>query len=96
MVKKELLRKGLLLGIGVAAYAQEKAEQLAKDLVRKGHLNKAEGKKLVRAVYGEAQQSGKRIQCFPGNSCKGAQTTGERWLAGLNRRHSPFIPAGPQ
>ena len=61
MVKKELLRKGLLLGIGVAAYAQEKAEQLAKDLVRKGHLNKAEGKKLVRAVYEEAQQSGKRI-----------------------------------
>ncbi len=61
MEKKELLRKGLLLGIGVAAYAQEKAEQLAKDLVRRGHLNKAEGKKLVRAVYGEAQQSGRRI-----------------------------------
>lgn len=61
MEKKELLRKGLLLGIGVAAYAQEKAEQLAKDLVRKGHLSQAEGKRLVRAVYGEAQQSGKRI-----------------------------------
>lgn len=61
MEKRELLRKGLLLGIGVAAYAQEKAEQLAKDLVHRGHLNKAEGKKLVRAVYEEAQQSGKRI-----------------------------------
>ncbi len=61
MQKKELLRKGLLLGIGVAAYAEEKAEQLARELVHKGHLNKAEGKKLVKAVYREAQQSGKKI-----------------------------------
>lgn len=62
MVKKEqLIKKGLLIGVGLAAYAQEKAESLAKELVRKGHLNRAEGKKLVRRIYQEADKSRKRI-----------------------------------
>ena len=61
MVSKEMMRKSLLLGVGMAAYAQEAAEKVAKELLKKGHVNKAEGKKLVRSVYREAEVSGKRV-----------------------------------
>ena len=62
MVKKnELLRKSVLLGVGMAAYAQEAAEKVAKELLNKGHVNKAQGKKFVRSVYQEAQISGNKV-----------------------------------
>ncbi len=61
MDKKELVRKGVLLGVGIAALAQEKAEKVAQELVKKGRINKAEGKQLVRSVYQEAAASGKRV-----------------------------------
>lgn len=59
--KKQLLRKGLLIGVGVAAYAQERAQKLAKELIKQGHLNQAEGKKLVRTIYQETERSGRRL-----------------------------------
>lgn len=61
MNQKELLKKGLLVGVGVAAYAQEKAEQVVKELSKQGYLNKAEGKRLVRNLCTEAEKSGKRV-----------------------------------
>lgn len=64
MAKKELSRlvkKGLLVGVGIAAFAQEKAEKFVKGLVKKGDLNKKEGKKLVRMIYGEANKTKKRL-----------------------------------
>jgi len=61
MNQKELLKKGLLVGVGVAAYAQEKTQQVVKELARQGYLNKAEGKRLVRNICTEAELSGKRV-----------------------------------
>ena len=62
MVKKnELLRKSVLLGVGMAAYAQEAAEKVARELLKKGHVNKAQGKKFVLSVYQEAQISGNKV-----------------------------------
>jgi len=61
MNQKELLKKGLLVGVGVAAYAQEKAEQVVKELAKQGYLNKAEGKRLVLNICTEAEKSGKRV-----------------------------------
>lgn len=65
MVKKEqlkkLVKKGLLIGVGLAAYAREKAEKVVNELTKKGGLNKAEGKKLVKAIYQEADKSRKRM-----------------------------------
>lgn len=61
MKKKELVRKGLLVGVGIAAYAQEKTEKFVKELVKKENLNRAEGKKLVKAIYQEADSSWKRL-----------------------------------
>ena len=59
--KKDLVKKSLLLGVGIAAYAQDAAEKVAKDLLKKGHLDKKEGQKLVRSVYCEEGHSGKRV-----------------------------------
>lgn len=59
--KKELIRKCLLVGVGVTAYAQDKADKVVKELLRKGHINKTEGKKIVKSVVSEAQKSGKRV-----------------------------------
>lgn len=61
MEKKELLRKSVLFGVGVAAYAHDQAEKLAKELISKGHFNPAEGQRLVQRVYREANISRKRI-----------------------------------
>lgn len=61
MNQKELLKKGLLVGVGVAAYAQEKTQQVVKELAKQGYLNKAEGKKIVRNICMEAEKSGRRV-----------------------------------
>jgi polyhydroxyalkanoate synthesis regulator phasin len=64
MAKKEnkkLVRKGLLVGVGIAAFAQEKAEKFVRELVKKEKINKTEGKKLVRTIYSEADKTRKKI-----------------------------------
>jgi len=58
---RQLVRNCLLVGVGVAAFAREKAEKAVKGLVKKEKLSKTEGKKLVRAIYQEADKSRKRI-----------------------------------
>ena len=58
---KKIVRQGALLGLGVAAYAKEEAEKLAKELLSGGHINSGEGKKLVRAIYKEAETSRRNI-----------------------------------
>ena len=59
--KKEVLRKSLLVGVGVATYTKEKTDKLVSDLLKKEHISKSEGKKLVNSVVTEAQKSGKRV-----------------------------------
>jgi polyhydroxyalkanoate synthesis regulator phasin len=61
MNEKELVKKGLLIGLGMAAFAQEKVDKLANELMRRGHLSKSEGKKLVGKIYKEVDTSRKRV-----------------------------------
>ncbi len=63
-MKKELMKKGLLIGVGLASFAKDKAERFAKDLVKKGHINEKEGRKLVKSIYSEADKSRKNITKF--------------------------------
>ncbi|MBI2146281.1 hypothetical protein HYU22_03005 [Candidatus Woesearchaeota archaeon] len=58
---KKIVRQGALLGLGVAAYAKEEAEKLGRELLKGGHVNSNEGKKLVRAIYKEADTSRRNI-----------------------------------
>ena len=61
MKREEIVKKSLLVGVGLAAFAKEKSEKLVKDLIKKGHLNPQKGKKLVKNIYTEAELSGKKI-----------------------------------
>lgn len=61
MKKEQIVKKSLLVGVGVAAYAQDKANKIAGELLKKGDLSREEGKKLVRTVYREAEISGQRV-----------------------------------
>ncbi len=56
-----MLKKGVLVGVGIAAYAQEKAKQVVQELSREGYLDQKEGKRLVKNICKEAEKSGKRI-----------------------------------
>ncbi len=62
MLKKEqIVKKSLLVGVGLAAHAKDKSEKLAKELMRKGHIDSKEGKKLIKNIYCEAERSSKRV-----------------------------------
>ncbi|HLC70401.1 MAG TPA: hypothetical protein VJI32_00200 [Candidatus Nanoarchaeia archaeon] len=61
MDKKNMLKKGILVGVGIAAYAQEKAKDIVAELSREGYLNKKEGQRIVRNICHEAEKSGKRV-----------------------------------
>ncbi len=61
MKREQLIKKGLMVGVGVAAYVQEKTEKFAKELIRRGHLNKSEGTKLVKSIYKEADKTRRKI-----------------------------------
>jgi len=58
---KDLMKKGVLIGVGLAAYAQEHAEKLAKELIKKHKVTKKEGKAMVMKIKKEAQKHGKRV-----------------------------------
>ncbi|MBW6461609.1 MAG: phasin family protein [DPANN group archaeon] len=57
-----LARKVGLFGIGVAAITKDKAEALVKDLIKKGDLNKDEGKKLVAELIEKSKKSTKDLE----------------------------------
>ncbi|MBU1974733.1 MAG: hypothetical protein KKH52_05045, partial [Nanoarchaeota archaeon] len=61
MAKVDLMKKGVLIGVGLAAYAQEHAEKLAKELMKKGKVSHAEGKKMVMKIKKEAEKHGKKV-----------------------------------
>lgn len=51
---KKLIRKGILLGLGVTAITREKMQKYAKELVKEGAINEKEGKKLVIDILCQA------------------------------------------
>lgn len=55
---KDLLSKGLALGLGLAVVSKEQIEKLVDELVKKGEVSTAESKELVRDLFekGEAEK----------------------------------------
>ena len=62
MAKKDMLRKSVLLGIGLGALTKEKVEKYVKRLQREGHLDVGEGKKLAREMLAEGKRMEKRLR----------------------------------
>lgn len=55
---KELLKKGLSLGLGFAVVSKEQIEKVIDDMVKKGEMSATESKDLMRELVqkGEQQQ----------------------------------------
>lgn len=55
---KDLIKKGLALGLGLAVVSKEQIEKLVDELVKKGEVTAAESKGLVQELFekGEAEK----------------------------------------
>ena len=59
---KDLLKKGLALGFGVAVASKEQIEKVVDDLVKKGEVSTAESKELVNELIVKGEEGQKELQ----------------------------------
>ncbi len=59
---QNLIRKGLLLGLGTAALTKEKAEKFVKEMTKDKKINSAEGKKFVNELLAQSKKQGQKLQ----------------------------------
>jgi len=85
MAKVDLMKKSVLIGVGLAAYAQEQAEKLANELIKRGKVNRKEGMKMALKIKKEAEKQGKKVsklaetelrRVLLAAECKGAKRMG--------------------
>jgi len=51
-----------LFGIGVISLTQEKVEEFSQEMIKKGELNREEGKKLVKDILAEREKQVKDLE----------------------------------
>ncbi|MEA3430753.1 MAG: hypothetical protein U9R08_05750 [Nanoarchaeota archaeon] len=56
MSKKDLLKKSVLIGIGLGVLTKSKVEKYVKDLKKEGYLDAKEGKKLAKEFLSEGRK----------------------------------------
>ena len=59
---KDLVKRALLLGIGIAAITEEKLREFVEELERKGELSRDEGKKLVKELLAERERQRRELE----------------------------------
>lgn len=59
---KEIAKKGVLAGLGLAVVTKEKAEAIAKFLIKKGNASKKDAKKIAKIIMEDAQKGKKIIE----------------------------------
>jgi polyhydroxyalkanoate synthesis regulator phasin len=75
----EVINKAFLIGVGLAATAGEKVEELAKELAEKGKLSESEAKKLADNMVAKSAKARKDLK---------AQV--EKWLEqSIHKMHLP-------
>jgi len=57
----DLVKKGMLIGIGLAMVTKEKAAELAQKLASESKLSEEEGKKLVKEIMDKSQEAFKEF-----------------------------------
>jgi polyhydroxyalkanoate synthesis regulator phasin len=62
MFMKKILRRGFLLGVGIAAYAKDAVEKQVNALAKEGKISAKEGKKVVNEVAKDLNVHRKRLQ----------------------------------
>ncbi|TRZ89221.1 MAG: hypothetical protein D4R88_05900 [Methanosarcinales archaeon] len=58
----EMIRKMGLFSVGVISLTQEKAEEFTQEMIKKGEMNREEGKKFVRDVLSEKEKQVKDLE----------------------------------
>ncbi len=58
----DLMKKGILIGIGVASLAKDKAEELVEKIAAESKLSEEEGKKLVKELLEKSEEARKEFQ----------------------------------
>jgi len=58
----DLIKNVVLTSLGVLSLTREKAENLAKDLIRKGELSETEEAKFVKDLMKKAEKAGGEIE----------------------------------
>ncbi|HEK86000.1 MAG: phasin family protein [Candidatus Saccharicenans sp.] len=53
----ELIKKTILAGLGLISLTREKAEELAKDLIKRGELAQTEEAKFVKDLMAQAEKN---------------------------------------
>lgn len=59
---KDILKKVGLFGIGLWALTEDKINELSKELIESGEINKKEGKKFVKEVLEEQKKQTEEIE----------------------------------
>jgi polyhydroxyalkanoate synthesis regulator phasin len=61
----ESIKKGFYTGLGLALITKEKAEELAKELVKKGELSEKEGKGFVEEILKKSKEAEQEFEKLP-------------------------------
>jgi len=57
----DVIKKGTMLGLGLATLTKEKAEEFAGEMIKKGEVSKAEGGKIVKDLMDKARDAEKNL-----------------------------------
>ena len=58
----DLIKNTVLAGLGVLSLTYEKAENLAKDLIKKGELSETEEAKFIKDLMEKAEKTGSEVK----------------------------------
>ncbi len=53
----DFIKKAILAGVGAASFTAEKAEKITKEMVAKGKMTEAEGRKFILELQQQAEES---------------------------------------
>ncbi|HBR10228.1 TPA: hypothetical protein DD712_03120 [Candidatus Acetothermia bacterium] len=68
----DLMKKGILIGIGVASLAKDRAEELIEKIAEESKLSEEEGRKLVKELLEKSDEARKEFQDQVGKRVKEA------------------------
>ncbi len=71
IIMQDVLKKVFNLGLGAIVITKEKAEEVVKELVRKGEVGEEESRKLVNKLIEKGQESRKEMQTQIEKTVKG-------------------------
>lgn len=69
---KDLARKAVLVGLGLGVATKEKAERVAKELLKKGEANEGDVRKLAVSILEESRKQERRLKAMLDSETKKA------------------------